>query len=268
MHIPLQIEKEVVALFRRRCLKMNSKWLPYTNFEDNQADEYILCLAHSGGSASVFSKWKSFMGQSVEVCPIQLPGRESRHNENFVYDFYTLVDEISSNVTPLINKPFSIFGHSLGGIIAYELALRFQSVFGSIFKRLFVSACLPPTKISPDPTFNDMPDDDFLNIIKEYEGTPKQITANNEVIRFFLPRLKADFILFGSYGGNEEKVSVPITAFVGNNDPLVPVCEIQNWKFLTSNDFSYYVMGDGHFYYLTSSEALCRNILSILEEKS
>ncbi|NTX54583.1 thioesterase II family protein, partial [Myxococcus sp. CA039A] len=86
----------------------------------------VFCLPHAGGSASLFRTWQAELGQDIEVCPVQLPGRENRLREPPLRELPRVVDFLVDVVARHGDKPFALFGHSMGALLAYELtrALR------------------------------------------------------------------------------------------------------------------------------------------------
>src|SRR5206468_11829594 len=82
----------------------------------------LFCFPYAGAGASVFRNWKREFPQDIEICPIQLPGRESRAMERPMDSLSTIVESIVSEMTPLLHTPFAFFGHSMGALIAFETA--------------------------------------------------------------------------------------------------------------------------------------------------
>ena len=86
----------------------------------------LFCLPYAGGGASVFRKWKEFLAPNIELFAIQLPGRESRYSEPPIQDLSLLIQEIANIIMNFGHCPFAIYGHSLGGSLAFELTLELE----------------------------------------------------------------------------------------------------------------------------------------------
>lgn len=224
------------------------RWLPYSRPDAPNAKLRFLCFAHAGGSALVFHKWPAAFPEGVQVCPVQLPGRERRLNEPLIKRIPELVEELWHALLPVLDRPVALLGHSLGARIAFEFARRLESQAGApAIRHLFVSGCRAPHLPLHDPMY-DLPHDEFLRRLKGYGGTPKELLADPEFMEFLLPRLRADFELNDTYTfAPGTPLACPITAWGGDVDVDVPVDSIEAWREHTRGPFRSQVLPGAHF---------------------
>ena len=109
-----------------------------------QARLRLFCFPYAGAGASVFRAWTGAFGPDIEVCPVQLPGRETRHHEPSLRSFNELVPAVAAGLEPWLDRPFALFGHSLGGVVAYETARWLEATLGRSPAHLFISARRAP----------------------------------------------------------------------------------------------------------------------------
>jgi medium-chain acyl-[acyl-carrier-protein] hydrolase len=180
-------------------------------------------------------------------------------NEPFIKRVPELIDELSGALLPYLDRPVALLGHSLGARIAFEFARRIKArAEGRQIVHLFVSGCLAPhLPMSNDP-IHALPDEQFLQKVREYEGTPEELLSDTEFMQLFLPRLRADFELHETYTFEPQEVlQCPITAWVGHADVRVPADSLEAWKQHTRGRFRSQMLQGGHFaFYERESEVL------------
>ena len=121
------------------------RWLPYCRPGATQARLRLLCFAHAGGSALVFHKWPDKLPWYVQVCAVQLPGRERRLSEPFITRMSELIHQLSDALLPWIDRPVALLGHSLGAKVAFEFVRRIRERANAPeIVHLFVSGCAAP----------------------------------------------------------------------------------------------------------------------------
>lgn len=239
-------------------MSVSVNWLPYTR-QVHKPKARLFCFAHSGGVASIFRNWQSYFPDDIEVYPVQLPGRENRFNEPFITSLANLSEELKHVVEPFLETPLILFGHSLGAVIAYELAKKLQ---GSCKKmQLFVSSCSAPHCLLHESPLHQLSDNEFIQSLKSYGGMPKQLLENEEALKILLPRLKADFTLFETYKCTASLLDIPLVALGGKKDDLVSEKNLNAWESYTNSSFNIHFFSGGHFYYQIETEAVCQMIL-------
>lgn len=216
----------------------------------------LFCFAHAGGGSAFFRPWRARMSPDIEVCPVVLPGRESRIRETPHTRMAPLIDELVTGLRPYLERPYAFFGHSLGSAVAYETAraLRRQGDPGP--EALVVSGRRAPHVPSRYPPVSQLRDEDFMAEMVRLGGTPAEVAGQSEMVRLFLPVLRADFELNETYrpqrGG--PGLTCPVHAFSGDRDPLAAPQEVGSWRNVTSGHFRLRVFPGGHFYLKDSEE--------------
>lgn len=208
----------------------------------------LFCLPHAGAGASVYRDWAALLAPEVEVVPVQLPGRESRYKEPPLRSVSGITAELMEPLTDRLEPDFSLFGHSMGALIAYELT-RALAARGTPPRRLFVSGHRAPHLPPARSDAHLLPDPELLAVIEELEGTPPEVLAEPQLVRLMLPLMRADFEACETYSHpHESPLPVPVTALGGLRDPSVSVAEIRAWQHLTSAGFDAEIYPGGHFY--------------------
>lgn len=241
----------------------NSKWFPYLK-PTSEHKFRIFCFHHSGAGASVFRKWLTFFSKNIDIVPVQLPGREGRFSEPFISRIDPLIEQLLPAILNLCDLPFAVFGHSLGGLLAYIVTLELEK-YKLFPKHLYVSACLPPHEIQKRTPIYDLNDKKFLKVIESYRGLPSAILKNTDMLKLLLPRFRSDFELFeSSTNFVDTSVNTPINVYYGSQDTVVPEKKIKTWDGYTTNSCIYKKYPGDHFFYQSLQEQVCQAIESNL----
>ncbi|HXB21792.1 MAG TPA: alpha/beta fold hydrolase [Candidatus Solibacter sp.] len=225
------------------------RWLPYCRLDAIRPKLRLLCFAHAGGSALAFHKWPDKLPWNVQVCAVQLPGRERRLGEPFIKRMPELISEISAALLPRMDRPLAILGHSLGAKLAFEFVRRVRAWPGAPeVVHLFVSGCPAPHLRSSHPPIYNLPDERFLQRLSEFGGTPHEVLSNPEIMKFLAPRLRSDFELDDTYTFEpEQPLSCPISAWAGDSDDLVTPDSLEAWREHTRGEFTSQILKGTHF---------------------
>lgn len=236
-----------------------SAWFPYLQKRPDPKVR-ILCFHHSGASAAVYRVWPSFFNEEVEIIPVQLPGREARFSEPFISDISKFNESLLPQIIDLNDKPLVLFGHSLGGILAFNVALELEKR-NCPPQKVFISACLPPHEIKQRSPIYDLSEKKFISVVKSYGGLPKAITENRDMLNLLLPRLRADFKLFETSTCLENSlIQTPICVFSAKKDSIAPSKKIIGWNNYTQGECISKVFHGDHFYYQTNTRELVTEI--------
>ena len=223
----------------------------------------LFCFPPVGAGASMFRSL-SLNGSGVEVAAIQPPGRETRLWESPIDRVPALVKELAQELPR--DKPFAFFGHSLGAIVAFELAreLRRRGKEGPL--HLFAAACGAPARIPvPDPPRHLWPDERLLAEIGRFGGTPPEVLAEPELVRLILPVLRADFALVETYKyEREEPLRCGISAYGGAEDRDVSQDDLSWWRAETRAPFQLRIFPGGHFFVQSARQAVAREVEATL----
>jgi medium-chain acyl-[acyl-carrier-protein] hydrolase len=185
----------------------------------------------------------------VEVLPIQLPGRGKRFKEPAITKSTILVSLLVDAVRPFLDRPFALFGHSLGALIAFELAGSLQELFGIQPMRLFISGCVAPQDMYPADSISVLPEEEFIAELRKLNGTPQELLDDPSLLKVFLPTLRADFSLLGSFARQSRfPLGCPIVAFCGTHDTQASHDSMLSWKDLTTARFDLNLVPGDHFF--------------------
>lgn len=223
----------------------------------------LVCFPFAGGGASAYRNWVKYFNERVIVCPVQMPGREERIMDKCYIDMNDLIEELFEAMKPFMKYNIFLFGHSLGAKIAFELEKKLEC---NNFKsnHLIVSASRAPCIDEPDKIY-DLEDNEFIKRLSEFGGTPKEILENKQLIKFFLPMLRADFILDERYYLQDDiKVDCPITAFGGYKDETVKFEYIEEWKKCTNKEFKLKKFRGGHFFIKEAEKSVLKEVERII----
>jgi medium-chain acyl-[acyl-carrier-protein] hydrolase len=226
----------------------NGVWIKRTG-QDPRTRFRLFCFPYAGGGASIYRFWPERLPPEIEVCAIQLPGRENRYNELPIDKLSSLVDALADVLYPYLDLPFAFFGHSLGSLISFELARRLRRQKAPCPVKLFVSGRRAPQIPNPDPPIHQLPDAEFIEELRRLNGTPKAVLANPELMEVFLPLLRSDIRLCETYVYNHEaSLDCPISAFGGLEDEEASREELAAWSDQTRSRFRMQMFPGDHFF--------------------
>lgn len=216
----------------------------------------LICVPFAGGGAGVYRTWPEVMAPDVHVVPLQLPGRERRLREPAIPDMNRLVDDLVGAVSPLLDLPYALFGHSMGGAVAWELALRLAAA-GRPPVHLFVSARRAPDLPLPHPPLFALPEDRLIAEMERFYGPlPAMLKQHPSMLATFLPTMRADLQLLDTWiPPVGETLSCPITALGGEDDVAVAPDTLIGWGRCTSSRFARFILPGGHFFVRDADQA-------------
>ncbi|HVG20214.1 MAG TPA: alpha/beta fold hydrolase [Blastocatellia bacterium] len=222
----------------------------------------LFCFPYAGGNTLIFRSWVNALPEGVEACPVQLPGRGPRLAEKRFTRLLPLAHAIAEGILPYCNKPFAMFGHSMGAMLSFEVARYLRAHSGIEPVQLFVSGRRAPQIPDTDaPTYN-LPEPEFIQELKRIQGTPQEVLDNDELMQLFLPVLRADFEVCQTYLYTPgEPLNCPISAYCGLEDDEENRERMQAWREQTVGHFSLRMFPGGHFF-LHSSERMLLHMLS------
>lgn len=243
-----------------------ARWLRSGKHNPN-ARLRLFCFPYAGGAASIYRSWSQHLSADIEVCAMQLPGRESRIRDKPFTSVHELIQALMPNLLPYLDKPFTLFGHSMGALIVYELAQQLQHQVGRTPTHLFVSGRRAPFLPEPEPPLHSIRTDiDFLQAIHQrYQNIPDIMFRDAELRELFVPLLRADFTLVETYRGSARtRLSCPIVALGGTEDGRVSEVELRAWQALTESAFDLHLLPGGHFYVNEQAEPLLATLHNYL----
>ena len=224
----------------------------------------LFCIPYAGGSASIYDEWARTAPDWLQICPIELPGRGWLRREPLFESLNELAKAITSAIYPYTNTPYAIFGHSMGALLAYEIASSLESVGRHLLQKLFVSGSRAPFLPRKRPPVSHLSDVEFLDLIRQMRGTPEEVLTHLEFMDILLPILRSDFVNCDQYRFTlRPSLHVPITTLNGEQDNDIPENDVQLWSRLTIGRFQSFTFPGGHFFIKNCRE----NIVSTICEE-
>jgi medium-chain acyl-[acyl-carrier-protein] hydrolase len=246
-----------------------ANWHPYHK-PNPEAVLRMFCFPYAGGSAAIFRSWQSRLPSLVEVYPVELPGRGVRWREPAISRLPALVESIASAIIGKLNKPFVLFGHSMGALLCYELAQYLGRYHDLQAAHLVVSGCPAPDFVQDREQTYALADREFSAKLRELNGTPPEILEDTELMKLLLPTLRADFTIVDTYQFSPTVgLSCPITVMGGLDDPELGARDLLGWQDHTSGSFCHHMFPGDHFFIRPSQErmlAVLRKIVAMTPE--
>jgi medium-chain acyl-[acyl-carrier-protein] hydrolase len=209
----------------------------------------------------MFRRWPHLLPRDVDLCAVQLPGREDRLAERPYESVPALIEALTPAID--VSRPFALFGHSVGALLAFETARALRRAGGRQPSALFVSGSSAPHLEDTEPPLSKLSDAELLEQLHRLRGTPESVLQDAELMALLLPVLRGDFILYESYTYRDEPpLTCSIVAFGGHGDVRVPVHEIDQWAAHTTAGFSRQ-MFDGDHFFVQSAQPLLVNAVGL-----
>jgi acyl transferase domain-containing protein/surfactin synthase thioesterase subunit len=211
----------------------------------------VIAFHHAGGSAGMYCPMASDLPADWELVVLELPGRGKRHAEALLRDVPALVARATEDVRPWLDAPFALFGHSLGGILAAEVARGCQEL-GAPPVWVGVSGRVAPALQAGTPRLSGLDDATLLSEIAALGAMPDRVADLPELRAHFLRVVRADIAVLDSYqpAADRAVLDCPITAFAGTSDAWAPPATMRLWARETRREFHQHVYAGGHFYFL------------------
>jgi surfactin synthase thioesterase subunit len=211
------------------------------------AEVRLFCLPYAGAGASAFRGWPAAFDPRVEVVAVQLPGREGRIREPLQLD----PAAIAAAITSAADRPFAIFGHSLGGRLGFEVIKSLRRAGGPQPQRFYPSASRAPDQKLDGPLdgLSRLDDAALLDRLSAAGGFPAEVLAEPELVALILPVLRADLTWVDAYHYvPEPPLGMPLTAFAGKLDRGVPPEHVEGWLRQSTAGATLHVVPGGHFF--------------------
>ena len=210
----------------------------------------LFCLPHSGSGASQFYSWQNFLPPALDICPIQLPGRENRLREAASTQIHRVAEILAAELMPYLDRPYILYGYSTGALIAFELAreLRRQKAVPAV--SLYTLARPAPHLAQTKSPLCQLPDEIFLNeLSRRFNGMSPVILQERRLMEILLPTLRADITALETYIYREEEpLDCPIRAYGGSFDATTTEEELRGWRRHTNSSFELRMFHGDHFF--------------------
>jgi medium-chain acyl-[acyl-carrier-protein] hydrolase len=226
----------------------NQSW--YVKYRKNSnAFIRLFCFHHSGGGASSYYPWVDHLSPNIEIVAVQLPGRENRFTEPLSNNIKDIVSNLCQEFSSFIDKPFFVFGHSLGALISFEFVKSIHQSYSLYPCFMVISAAKAPQLPFRMRTLSKLDDKALKEELRIYNGIDELILSNDELLDLFLPIIRNDFSISENYHYIESKpFPFDIFALSGIDDQTTSQEEILAWDQHTKGKFEHTSFSGKHFY--------------------
>jgi surfactin synthase thioesterase subunit len=225
--------------------------------EDDMRTMKLLCIPFSGGNAYSYSSFRKFLPDSITLCPLELPGRGTRIAEPLLYDIDAMTEYLFRQVEHQIDGPYVLFGHSLGALLAFTLCRTLVKKEANLPLALFLSGQTAASLIKNDERYL-LPDKQFIDVIRQMEGTPEELFAEKGFVDFFMPIVRADFQAVAKFQYHHYMVplKLPITVLLGSREAITDE-EAMEWQSETEGEVTLFRFEGGHFFINDKAKEVC-----------
>ncbi|MFG2723182.1 thioesterase II family protein [Streptomyces sp. NPDC048416] len=216
----------------------------------------LVVLPHAGGSAGFYHAWGHAFGGGTDVLVAKYPGRHDRLTDTCIDRMDVLADRVTAALLPFTDLPVTLFGHSMGASLAYEVTLRLQERHAVRPAALHVSSCKAPHRLTPRDLYRKG-DAALIAELRRLGGTDTALLDDPDVQELILPAVRADFTVVGTHGPREATpVGCPVHAWIGDADPGTSPQEMAAWGDVAPHGFGLRVLPGGHFYLVEQHDTL------------
>jgi len=218
----------------------------------------LFCMPHAGGAGTFFRLWKRELAEDVELCPLDRSDTSLWGNGRQMRE---AVDALAAALRPTLDVPYVLFGHSMGGLIAFELARQLGSLGGPAPRALIISGCRAPSLLPARTNVHTLPDPELLQLLVQLGGTPREILDDDELRPLILESVRRDYALLASYRYTEgEALRCPLVLMRGSEDPETTDERIQPWQGEVAHPVVVHTFDGGHFFLANDRGAVARRV--------
>lgn len=241
----------------------DNPWLPSNYSHAAHGSTQLLCFPHAGGGSAGFHRWEKLLPGHLTVVPVKLPGRESRFNEPAHDNLNSLLSAMVPYLIDSVREPLALFGHSMGGLIAYELAHHLREHHGIVPSCLFVSACRSPDRFKQQQALHRLPDEEMIHsLVSDFNDKGTASNAELDMMRMMSDTIRADLKLLETYDyQSRDPLPCPIVALAATLDQKVTVADVNGWRAFTTARFTMRTMS-GHHFFLRQQESAVTDLIA------
>lgn len=247
------------------AVSTTSRWLVAIK-PNPRARLRLFLFPYAGGGAHTYREWGDALPPYVEAFALQYPGRGARILEPAFTRLSPLVEKITDELLPYMDKPYTFFGHSMGALVGFEVARQLRREHGLAPGYLFVSGCNSPQDRQNESRYSLLPENELIDELTRFDGAPKEVLENRELMNLMLPTIRADFAVCEDYSyASESLLSCPIIAVGGIDDHETSRTRLELWRNETDSYFELKMFEGGHFFINSAHKPLLQFVTRQLE---
>ncbi len=211
----------------------------------------IFAVPYAGGNSYCYRDLAGAVGTDTEWNTLELPGRGKRIREPLLNSIENLAEDVLAQIMDHGVREFSLFGHSMGGLVAHRVVEMLEERFSEkiVVRSLFVSGCRSPCSFTHRTKRAELSRAELIREVDKLGGLPEPIKEDTELMAFFEPILRADFGAVDQYAREGTGwIRTPIIVFSGEDDPEVSAEQVIAWK-QASNEVRFFLFSGGHFFF-------------------
>lgn len=212
----------------------------------------LVCLGFAGGGTGAYRAWADVLDDDTDLALICYPGREGRFSEPAAQTWTGLVDDATEAVTAAARTPFVLFGHSMGGWVAFDVATRLHHRCGPSPDALVVSSCNSPVRgLTEKDRFPRVEDDDdrLVRWMRTSGSLPDHILGDEDMRAMAIRLMRSDLRVRDTYEPDvRARVGVPLQVCYGADDAVIEPAVADQWRTAAAGDFEVTCLPGGHFY--------------------
>jgi surfactin synthase thioesterase subunit len=222
----------------------------------------LICLPFAGGGVAGYRPWLQSLPPDVELVAAQLPGREGRLRETPFDSIWEMADSLLPQLLELADLPYALYGHSMGSLVAYELAVALERMHAPAPTDLFVSARRAPDEDPDQPLIADLPEKEFLDELqRRYRAVPDAIRDEPELLALMLPTLRADLRAIESYTPRTlHRLTCAIHVYGGVDDRHPLPDQLTGWQRVAERKIRVRLFPGDHFFITSQRDALLHDV--------
>jgi surfactin synthase thioesterase subunit len=222
----------------------------------------IVAFPWCGAGASVYRRLAASLSDRIDLVAVQLPGREDRYAERRLLRMDDIVHDVIGDIIPLLDRPVTLFGHSMGALVAYEVALALREHTGQEPTSLIVSGHGAPQCGRPgNHCWHAVDDETFVSNLRTLGGTPGALLDDPSTLRAYIPTLRADYEVVETYRPRPARpLTCPVLACAGGKDKEVSPETIHAWMRYTTGPCEIHWFSGDHFYLCSQPRTLVHRL--------
>jgi surfactin synthase thioesterase subunit len=233
-----------------------------TGEREAEATHRLFLFHCAGAGAAMYRDWQSLLPQDVGAVCVQLPGRQERIAEPAFTSMTALIDVLCEELlAELDDRPYAFFGHSMGALVAYRLAVAMSSTGGPQPALLGACAWSPEGFRTVPPETADLSEAEVLHWIRSLGSAPADVFDDPALLSLIIPAMRADLATFASCVDDGAVLECPVVSYSAAADPLLPNGMMSSWRHRTRAYLGNREFPGGHFFVYEQAGAIAADLV-------